>query len=67
MGSEEIHLSIDNLGLPPWLRARLPLLSGPGGELLAAGDVAVAAPMQAWLDATGRCLRLASPTPARPR
>lgn len=65
--SSELKHVLQDLGLPPWLRARLPLLSGPGGELLAAGDVAIAAPLHAWLAARGACLRLQSPAPPRPR
>jgi tRNA(Ile)-lysidine synthase len=65
--SSELKHLLQDLGLPPWLRARLPLLYGPGGELLAAGDIAVAAPLQGWLEANGRCLRLASAAPPRPR
>lgn len=41
------------LGVPPWERERLPLLEGADGMLLAAADRAVAAPLQAWLDARG--------------
>jgi tRNA(Ile)-lysidine synthase len=58
---------LQDLGLPPWLRARLPLLSDADGRLLAAGDVAIAAPLHDWLAARGACLRLQSPTPPRPR
>ena len=36
-------------------------------ELLAAGDVAIAAPLHDWLAARGACLRLQSPTAPRPR
>ena len=32
---------LQDLGVPPWLRERLPLLSTREGELLAAGDVVV--------------------------
>ncbi len=38
-----------DLGVPPWTRDRLPLLSTPGGELLAAGDLAYSAGFDAWL------------------
>ena len=58
---------LQDLGVPPWLRVRLPLLSGPGGELLAAGDVVVAAPLHDWLAARGARLRLQSPAPTPPR
>ncbi len=44
---------LQDLGMPPWERERLPLLADAAGELLAAGDRVVAAPLQAWLDARG--------------
>ena len=37
------------LGVPPWQRAQLPLLSTPDGEVLAAGDLAYSAGFDAWL------------------
>ena len=37
------------LGVPPWTRDLLPLLSTPAGELLAAGDLAYSARFDAWL------------------
>lgn len=37
------------LGVPPWERARLPLLTDATGELLAAGDVVASAAFDAWL------------------
>ncbi len=43
--------------LPPWHRGRMPLLSTPKGELLAAGDLLLAAPLDAWLSARGARLR----------
>ncbi len=44
--------------VPPWQRARIPLLSTvDGSRLLAAGDLFVDAALHAWL--RGRCLRLA--------
>ena len=48
---------LQDLGMPPWIRARMPLLSDAAGTLLAAGDVAVSAHFDAWLRASGRCLR----------
>ena len=45
------------LGVPPWLRERLPLLSSPQGELLAAGDVVYSAHFDAWLRANDARLR----------
>lgn len=38
-----------DLGVPPWTRDVLPLLSTPAGELLAAGDLAYSAGFDAWL------------------
>ena len=38
-----------DLGVPPWRRAQLPLLSARGGEILAAGDLAYSAGFDAWL------------------
>ena len=42
---------LQELGVPPWRRDRLPLLFGAGGDLLAAGDVAISASMAVWLQA----------------
>jgi tRNA(Ile)-lysidine synthase len=42
--------------LAPWRRAQLPLLFADG-NLLAAADVVIAAPLQAWLHAHGAQLR----------
>jgi tRNA(Ile)-lysidine synthase len=39
------------LGVPPWERARLPLLSDMHGTLLAAGDLVYSAGFDAWLRA----------------
>lgn len=36
-------------GIPPWTRARMPLLFAADGELLAAGDLAYSARFDAWL------------------
>ena len=38
-----------DLGVPPWQRAQLPLLSSPDGEVLAAGDLVYSAGFDAWL------------------
>lgn len=40
---------LQQAGLPPWQRQRLPLLCA-GDEVLAAGDRIVSAPLQRWLD-----------------
>ena len=55
--STELKPLLQSLGVPPWLRPALPLLSDADGHLLAAGDVAVAAPLQTWLHAHDTCLR----------
>uniref|UniRef100_A0A8J8AYT7 tRNA(Ile)-lysidine synthase n=1 Tax=Coralloluteibacterium stylophorae TaxID=1776034 RepID=A0A8J8AYT7_9GAMM len=47
---------LQDLGVPPWERTRLPLVSSLDGELLAAGDLVVSARMRDLLDA--RALRL---------
>ena len=38
-----------DLGVPPWTREILPLLSTPSGELLAAGDLVYSAGFDTWL------------------
>lgn len=48
---------LQNLGVPPWERERLPLLYAPDGELLAAGDLAISARLAAWLRDNGLRLR----------
>jgi len=45
--------ALQDSGVPPWLRERLPLLSAADGSVLAAGDRIVSAPLAAWLDAHG--------------
>lgn len=45
---------LQDLGVPPWVRARLPLLSDADGTLLAAGDLVLSAGFDAWLRAGGR-------------
>ncbi len=47
---------LQDLGVPPWVRARLPLLCDRAGTLLAAGDLALSARFDAWLRRTGRRL-----------
>jgi tRNA(Ile)-lysidine synthase len=43
--------------VPPWTRARLPLLFDSDADLLAAGDAIVSAKMDGWLKAHGASLR----------
>ncbi len=49
---------LQDLGIPPWQRTRLPLLFATDGELLAAGDLALSATLQTWLDRHDTRLRL---------
>ncbi|MFC4728517.1 tRNA lysidine(34) synthetase TilS [Coralloluteibacterium thermophilus] len=49
------HL-LQDAAVPPWERARLPLLFADDGELLAAGDLLVSARLQAWLEVRGQRL-----------
>ncbi|MFD0737739.1 tRNA lysidine(34) synthetase TilS [Lysobacter koreensis] len=44
---------LQDLGVPPWVRERLPLLSDGQGELLAAGDLLYSARFDAWLRENG--------------
>jgi tRNA(Ile)-lysidine synthase len=44
---------LQDLGVPPWVRERMPLLSNVDGIVLAAGDVASSATFDAWLRARG--------------
>jgi len=41
------------LGVPPWQREQLPLLSDAAGTLLAAGDLVLSAQLDAWLRTHG--------------
>ncbi|HTL14653.1 MAG TPA: tRNA lysidine(34) synthetase TilS, partial [Thermomonas sp.] len=50
--SHALKHALQDAGVPPWQRRRLPLLSD-GGELLAAGDAIVSARLHAWLLARG--------------
>lgn len=42
---------LQDLGVPPWERARMPLLSAPDGELQAAGDAILSTHLDGWLRA----------------
>lgn len=44
---------LQELGVPPWVRERLLLLSDHSGELLAAGDIACSATFDTWLRERG--------------
>lgn len=45
----ELKQALQELGVPPWERASLPLLSAPDGTLLAAADLVLSAPLAEWL------------------
>lgn len=47
--SHELKHVLQDLGVPPWLRERLPLLSDGDGQVLAAGDRVASAAFDAWL------------------
>lgn len=51
--SHELKHVLQDLGVPPWVRERLPLLSDAEGRLLAAADIAYSAPFHAWLQERG--------------
>lgn len=55
--SHALKHMLQDAGVPPWLRARLPLLCAPDGQVLAAGDAIVSASLHAWLQARGATLR----------
>jgi len=44
---------LQDLGVPPWRRERLPLLSDADGRVQAAGDLVASAALDAWLRARG--------------
>ncbi|TXI48713.1 MAG: tRNA lysidine(34) synthetase TilS [Lysobacter sp.] len=50
------HL-LQDAEMPPWERARLPVIEGPDGATLAAGDRIVSAELDAWLRAENAELR----------
>jgi tRNA(Ile)-lysidine synthase len=47
--SHSLKHVLQDLGVPPWQRERLPLLSTDDNELLAAGDLAISARFEHWL------------------
>ena len=55
--SHSLKHVLQERGLPPWDRARLPLLLAADGSLLAAGADILAAPFADWLDRHGARLR----------
>ncbi len=63
---------LQELGVPPWDRERLPLLSDADGRLLAAGDLVYSAGFDGWLRERGARLHWIRPAlvrdirPARP-
>jgi tRNA(Ile)-lysidine synthase len=57
----ELRTLLQDLGVPPWVRARLPLLWSAEGELLAAADLALAPGFEAQQRAAQTRLRWAPP------
>ena len=51
--SHSLKHVLQDLGVPPWSRERLPLLSDADGTLLAAGDLMYSASFDAWLHERG--------------
>jgi tRNA(Ile)-lysidine synthase len=51
--SHSLKHVLQDLGVPPWERERMPLLSSDDGELLAAADLAYSARFDAWLRGHG--------------
>ena len=49
--SHALKQVLQDQGMPPWHRERLPLVSAADGELLAAGDAILSASLAEWLDA----------------
>ncbi|HEY0660692.1 MAG TPA: tRNA lysidine(34) synthetase TilS [Lysobacter sp.] len=47
--SHALKQVLQDIGVPPWLRERLPLLSDAQGELLATGDLIRSARFEQWL------------------
>ena len=47
---------LQELGIPPWERTRMPLLSTPGGVVLAAGDQVLSGAFADWLTSQGSTL-----------
>ena len=48
---------LQDLGIPPWERERLPLVWDADDGVLAVGDIAYATPFDAWLRERGGRLR----------
>jgi tRNA(Ile)-lysidine synthase len=55
--SHELKKVLQELGVPPWVRRRLPLLWDSHDRLAAAGDLVYSADFDAWLRRTGATLR----------
>ena len=55
---------LQDLGVPPWEREYLPVLRSPGGDVLAAGDLAYSATFDAWLRQHSARLHWRPPTRA---
>ncbi|PZU25808.1 MAG: tRNA(Ile)-lysidine synthetase, partial [Stenotrophomonas sp.] len=60
--SHQLKHCLQQVGVPPWLRAQMPLLCADG-KVLAAADRVISAPLQAWLQARGASLQWLPPDP----
>jgi len=63
--SQSIKHALQSLGVPPWRRARAPLL-WHGDALWAVGDWLLSPPLRDWLDAHGARLAWTASTPQDP-
>ena len=60
--SHQLKHCLQQAGVPPWLRAQMPLLCA-GDSVLAAADRVISAPLQAWLQERGASLQWQPPAP----
>lgn len=61
----ELKDVLQSLGVPPWERRQLPLLSTVDGQLLAAGDLVYSSDFDRWLRSSDARLRWLPPSPDR--
>lgn len=60
--SHQLKHCLQQVDVPPWLRAQMPLLCADG-KVLAAADRVISASLQAWLQARGASLQWLPPDP----
>jgi tRNA(Ile)-lysidine synthase len=56
--SHSLKHVLQDLGVPPWQRERLPLLSTQDGKLIAAGDLVYSSSFDTWLRVHNACLQV---------